>query len=196
MNRREAGEDFYFLNKLAKIGRIDYIKKTCVYPSSRPSLRVPFGTGKRIHRFLNHQCEEYILPDPRIFQILAEWFILMKQPFNYEAKDILKDAGMIHQGLAYFLNNSNFEQAWIKLRSNVKNEHTLVNQFHRWFDGFKTLKLINFLSREHYPPINMFAALKLILKMQEIDIPEFISSRDYIQLAVQKKIVTYLREIT
>lgn len=196
MNRREAGEDFYFLNKLAKIGDVDYIKKTCVYPSSRPSLRVPFGTGKRIHRFLNHQCEEYILPDPQIFQILAEWLMLMEHPFHFKAEDILKNAEIIHPGLVSFLNDTNFEQAWIKIRSNVKNEHNLVKQFHRWFDGFKTLKLINFLSREHYPPINMFTALKFILNMQKIGIPEFISANVYIQLEVQKNIIKYLREIT
>lgn len=48
MNRRRAGEDFYFLNKLAKIGGINYIKETRVFPSARPSFRVPFGDGRRI----------------------------------------------------------------------------------------------------------------------------------------------------
>jgi len=41
MNRREAGEDFYFLNKLAKLGDIGQIHATTVYPSARPSRRVP-----------------------------------------------------------------------------------------------------------------------------------------------------------
>jgi len=59
MNKREAGEDFYFLNKLAKIGSIDYIRDTCVFPSARSSSRVPFGTGKRIERFLSGQKQEW-----------------------------------------------------------------------------------------------------------------------------------------
>jgi glycosyltransferase involved in cell wall biosynthesis len=196
MNRREAGEDFYFLNKLAKIGDINYIKKTCVYPSARASLRVPFGTGKRIQRFLTHECEEYVLPDPQIFEILAKWLHLMEQPFHYDEKDILINAELIHPLLASFLNNYSFEQVWTRIRRNVKNQDTLINQFHCWFDGFKTLKLINYLSREFYPPINMFVAVDSILKMQQIPLPEFIRAANHLELAEQKMIVQYLREIT
>ena len=196
MNRREAGEDFYFLNKLAKIGNINYIKKTCVYPSARASLRVPFGTGKRIQRFLTHEQEEYVLHDPQIFEILAKWLLLMEQPFHYDEKDILINAGLIHPLLASFLTDCSFEQVWTRIRRNVKNEDTLINQFHCWFDGFKTLKLINYLSRELYPPINMFAAVDRILKMQQMPVPEFIRAADHPGLAQQKIIVQYLRKIT
>lgn len=196
MNRREAGEDFYFLNKLAKVGNIDYIRNTCVYPSARSSLRVPFGTGKRIHRFLNHQCEEYILPDPRIFRILGEWLQFMKRPFNYSAEYVMENAESIHPRLASFLTGWNFGQTWNKISRNSKNERNLINQFQSWFDGFKTLKLINFLSRECFPPVNMFAALKLLLKMKDMDIPKFIDSADYSKLADQKNVIKYLRQIT
>nr|MDA3778989.1 glycosyltransferase [Bacteroidales bacterium] len=48
MNRRQAGEDFYFLQKIFQLGGITEIKATRVYPSSRPSDRVPFGTGPMI----------------------------------------------------------------------------------------------------------------------------------------------------
>ena len=46
MNRRTAAEDFYFLNKLAKIGKIGTVTNTTVFPSARISERVPFGTGR------------------------------------------------------------------------------------------------------------------------------------------------------
>ncbi len=196
MNRREAGEDFYFLNKLAKVGKINYAKKTCVFPSARASLRVPFGTGKRIQRFLTHEQEEYVLYDPQIFAILANWLLLMEKPFPFDANDIIKNAELIHPLLASFLSDCSFEQAWTKIRLNAKDEHALIKHFHCWFDGFKTLKLINYLSREFYPPINMFAALESILKMQKIDIPEFVSAGNHPELAQQKKIVQYLRHIT
>lgn len=196
MNRREAGEDFYFLNKLAKIGQINYIKKTCVYPSARASWRVPFGTGKRIQRFLSHECEEYILPDPRIFVILLQWLMLVEQTFDKGAKDVLKNAGLINPLLASFLNDCNFERSWTKICRNVKNKTALINQFHGWFDGFKTLKLINRLSRELYLPINMFAAIDRILEMQRIPVPEFIRAVNHPDLAEQKKIIQFLRVIT
>ncbi|MBN1545769.1 MAG: hypothetical protein JW902_03825, partial [Syntrophaceae bacterium] len=46
--KRLAAEDFYFLNKLAKIGPIGHISETTVFPSPRLSARTPFGTGNKI----------------------------------------------------------------------------------------------------------------------------------------------------
>jgi hypothetical protein len=196
MNRREAGEDFYFLNKLAKIGNVDYIKETCVYPSARASLRVPFGTGKRIQRFLEGGQKEYVLYDPRIFEILRQWLSFMEKPFYYNEKKILETAGLIDPLLASFLSDCDFARTWSKIRRNVKDEDTLVNQFHCWFDGFKTLKLINHLTREFYFPIDMFTALERILKMNNIVVPEFVFDANPPDLASQEKIVQCLRRIT
>jgi len=92
MNKREAGEDFYFLSKLAKIGKISYIKETCVYPSARPSTRVPFGTGSRVQRFLSGKGQEYLLYDPQIFVILADWLELMKNPYNYGEYELFDES--------------------------------------------------------------------------------------------------------
>ena len=44
MNRRKAGEDFYFINKLIKGEIFGEINDTKVIPSPRISDRVPFGT--------------------------------------------------------------------------------------------------------------------------------------------------------
>ena len=53
MNRRQAGEDFYFLNKLTKLGTITEIDDVVVYPSARVSDRVPFGTGAAMAKWMN-----------------------------------------------------------------------------------------------------------------------------------------------
>ncbi len=45
MNRRMAGEDFYFIQKLLPAGGFFNLNQTTVYPSPRSSARVPFGTG-------------------------------------------------------------------------------------------------------------------------------------------------------
>jgi hypothetical protein len=97
MNKRAAGEDFYFLNKLAKVGRIDYIRETCVHPSARVSTRVPFGTGKRIERFLaGDAAKEYYLYDPQIFSILSGWLSLVHRMIDRDVDDILMEAKRIH----------------------------------------------------------------------------------------------------
>ena len=52
MNKRKAGEDFYFLHKIIPLGEFREINNTCVIPSPRESDRVPFGTGAAIGKYL------------------------------------------------------------------------------------------------------------------------------------------------
>jgi hypothetical protein len=197
MNRREAGEDFYFLNKLAKTGEVNYIKDTCVYPSARSSTRVPFGTGKRIQRFLSGaREEEYILYDTRIFTILGDWLELMKGSFLCDENEILTKAGEIHALLKNFLINNDFAVIWPKIRRNSKDEKTLARHFNDWFDGFKTLKLINYFTKEIYPQINMFEALNRILSMSGMQGPKQNSGIKIPKLEDQIEMLQYLRSMT
>jgi len=53
MNRRQAGEDFYFLNKLTNLGTVGEINDAWVFPSARVSDRVPFGTGAAMTKWMN-----------------------------------------------------------------------------------------------------------------------------------------------
>jgi glycosyltransferase involved in cell wall biosynthesis len=197
MNKREAGEDFYFLSKLAKSSKIGYIKETCVYPSARPSARVPFGTGKRIQRFLaGVHKEEYHLYDPRIFVILADWLQLMKNQFISGDDEILIKTERIHPMLKSFLIDCDFAAVWSKICRNAKDEKTLTRQFNDWFDGFKTLKLINYFTKKVYPQINMFEALNRILSMSGMSGLKLDSGTKIPNLEEQRKILQYLRTMT
>jgi hypothetical protein len=197
MNKREAGEDFYFLSKLAKVDKIGYIKETCVYPSARSSSRVPFGTGKRIQRFLaGVYKEEYFLYDPRIFVILADWLQLMKNQFIGGEDEIIIKTELIHPMLKSFLKSCDFDAVWAKICHNAKDEKTFTRQFNDWFDGFKTLKLINYFTREVYPQINMFEALERILSMLEMPGLKINTETKVPRLEEQIKILQYLRTVT
>jgi hypothetical protein len=197
MNKREAGEDFYFLSKLAKMSKIGYIKETCVYPSARPSARVPFGTGKRIQRFLaGVHKEEYLLYDPKIFVILADWLQLMKNQFICGDDEILIKTERIHPMLKSFLIDCDFAAVWSKICRNAKDEKTLTRQFNDWFDGFKTLKLINYFTKKVYPQINMFEALNRILSMSGMSGLKLNSGTKIPKLEEQIKILQYLRMVT
>ena len=197
MNKREAGEDFYFLSKLAKMSKVGYIKETCVYPSARPSARVPFGTGKRIQRFLTGEGkEEYLLYDPQIFVILADWLQLMKDQFICGEDEILMKTERIHPMLKFFLRDCDFAAFWSKICRHAKDEKTLTRHFNDWFDGFKTLKFINYFTKEVYPLINMFEALERILSMSGMSGLTLNSGTKILELEEQIKILQYLRKIT
>ena len=196
MNRREAGEDFYFLNKLAKIGSIDYIRNTCVFPSARSSSRVPFGTGKAVERFLSDRKKEYLLYDPRIFIIISEWLEFMNTAFLIREDEILIQANRINPALKLFLEDSRFADAWSKIRRNAKEEKTRRHHFHDWFDGFKTFKLIKYLTKTVYPQIDMFEALAEILTLLGISRSKINTRTNIPKLEDQMELLQYLRKIT
>ena len=196
MNKREAGEDFYFLNKLAKIGSIDYIRDTCVFPSARSSTRVPFGTGKAVQRFLSGEKQAHLLYDPQIFTIISQWLEFMGNALLMNEDEILAEAHRIHPALKSFLVESRFADAWSKICRNAKEEKTRRHHFHDWFDGFKTFKLIKYLTRTVYPQIDMFDALAEILTLMGMPVSKINIQTKIPNLEEQIKFLQYLRKIT
>ena len=196
MNRREAGEDFYFLNKLAKIGSVDYIRDTCVFPSARSSSRVPFGTGKAVERFLSGKTKEYLLYNPQVFIIIAQWLEFMNSSFLKHEDEILNNAHSINPALNSFLVGSRFAEAWSKIRRNANEEKALKHQFNDWFDGFKTFKLIKHLTNNAYPQIYMFDALAEILSLMGMPGQKINSGPEIPKLEEQIELLKYLRELT
>ena len=74
MTRRQAGEDFYFMQNLTHIGKVSEIKTTRVYPSARVSDRVPFGTGKSMQKWMNNEEDLSLTYDFQAFKDLRLFF--------------------------------------------------------------------------------------------------------------------------
>jgi len=190
MNRRKGGEDFYFLNKLAKVTAVGDIRSTTVYPSPRRSGRVPFGTGRRVLRFLEEKYDEYILYHPRVFSLLESWLrVVCRNPAENE-KTLLAAAGEIHPAVRTFLEERDFPAAWGKIRRNAKDERQLIRQFHGWFDGFETFKFIRFLSEAAFPPVSMFEALEVFFKAFKASFPTAPGRPPIPSLEMQEEILT------
>lgn len=168
MNRREAAEDFYFLNKLAKYDKVGRVTATTVYPSARLSRRVPFGTGRRVARFLEGRENEWRLYDPHIFTVIKKWLQVMEAAPERGEEEIMTAARGIDPLLELFLKHNNFSSTWAGVKRNVKQPGGLRRHFHCWFDGFKTMKLVHFLTEQGFPPVNMFRALEIILKLASV----------------------------
>lgn len=164
MNKRKAAEDFYFLEKLAKKFPIEKINETTVYLSSRSSWRVPFGTGQRVNRFLSNKENEYFLYHPDCFIILKKWNELFLNNNILSGTDYIRASGMIDKNLTGFLILQQFEKDWQNILNNIKNKSGIMKQKVRWFDGFRTLKLIHHLRDNEFGTAPMFDALdKLFL---------------------------------
>jgi len=152
MNRRKAGEDFYFLQKIIPLGNYNELNTTTVYPSPRSSDRVPFGTGAAIQKMLLQPQNDYLTYHLQAFLDLKTFFIHKNIFFekNYEnAKE-----GLIQKQISpiilFFLNENNFEEDLKKIIQNSPSLKTFNNRFFQWFDAFRVLKFLNFSHENHY----------------------------------------------
>jgi hypothetical protein len=203
MNKKKAAEDFYFLEKLAKLlikpdsgytGGIHTICGTTVFPSARGSWRVPFGTGQRVSRFIAGEHNEYVLYDPICFEILKNWLKLFDSAgSNSGADEILSGAKDIHPELYKFLVEHNFKNDWEHITGNSKSISQLAKQKVIWFDGFRTMKLVHHLRDTTDSEINMFDALDKLFALMGIN-PLRTNEYGTPCIDKQKEYLTFLRE--
>ena len=190
MNKRKAAEDFYFLEKLAKIYPIGKIKSTIVHPSKRNSWRVPFGTGKSVDRFLSAANDESLLYDPKCFVVLKNWLILLNDQSSIDYTSLIENASKINSTLPGFLIQNHLKNFIDKLNQKNISPNEINKQKHYWFDAFKTLKLIHYFRDTIYPNINMFEAIDDLLKLKNIEnkikrnsaIPDLETQKEYLLL--------------
>ncbi|MCU0345211.1 MAG: glycosyltransferase family 2 protein [Ignavibacterium sp.] len=190
MNKRKAAEDFYFLEKLAKVYPIGEIKSTFVHPSKRGSWRVPFGTGRSVDRYLSNTRDEYLLYNPRSFIVLKTWLEVFNDILISDQSALIRISKNIHPALSEFLTSQDFENFINKVLLKNNNTAEIEKQKHFWFDAFRTLKLIHYLREATYPDKNMFDAIDELLKMMKIensikrksDLPDLKTQKEYLKL--------------
>jgi len=194
MNKKKAAEDFYFIEKLAKIVNVKKINSTCVYPSPRGSWRVPFGTGQRVNRHLSKIQNEFVLYSPKSFFVLKKWNEIFLNSKIENANYYSEKSEEINIELFNFLIQNNFEESWNKILQNTKDEKQINKQKKIWFDGFRTLKLIHHLRDSVFPSVNMFDALDEIFRYLKINF-EINRSEEIPSIEIQIKYLEKLREL-
>ena len=142
MNKKKAAEDFYFLQELQKYRDIFHIKDILIYPSSRSSKRCYLGTSVRMRKCIDGELSINDLRyNENAYQILKDWLELALKSQDKTSQYILNQSKLIHIDLPTFLDKYNFSDSWCGLNVASNKKH-FINQFHRWFDAFKTFKLL------------------------------------------------------
>ena len=156
MNRRHAGEDFYFLQKISWLGPISELSTVTVFPSPRLSGRVPFGTGKAVGDYIESgQQTTYPLQAYRD----VEWLILQANPlwesgrFSEPPPNVLKR----------FLGEAFIESVTPEIRHNSSGAEAFRKRFFRWFNAFRLMKYLNFARDEKYGAIPVETAARALL---------------------------------
>jgi len=195
MNKRKAGEDFYFLEKLAKIDEIHKLDGATVFPSARISSRVPFGTGQRVKRFTDQAQNEYLLYNSESFEILKNWLEIFQNSIFLSSNEYLKAAKSIHPLLFEYLQEQKFEDNWDKILSHSKSDKQINKQKILWMDGFRTLKLIHYLRDNGLPMKNTFREINTLLEKMQVEI-DFKTKEDIPSIEGQLNYLQKMRGIT
>lgn len=145
MNVRQAGEDFYFLTKLMKCPGYTRLQKTTVFPSSRISHRVPFGTGRAMSEMVL-PCQEagrihppFLTYSPKPFRIVTDWvadFIHLYESGNHSGMEL-------HPEFANYLQKTGFFQTMDQIRNRSRSRDIFLKHLHHGFDAFRIMKWVN-----------------------------------------------------
>jgi len=164
MNRRQAGEDFYFLQQVFKTSGVAELSGTLVHPSPRASDRVPFGTGRSVGDMLADGEGRLLFYHPDVFTIVGEWLACVQDNVEKDGLWLMQLAGRISPVLSAFLEQAAFSAAWDNLRRQNADVTKLLSAFHSWFDAFRTMRLIHELSDNVYPRSAPEQAVATLLK--------------------------------
>lgn len=158
MNRRQAGEDFYFLNKLTKLGRIIEIEDVFVYPSARVSDRVPFGTGAAMTKWMNEDGDLTVTYNFAAFLDLKVLFDQVDSLFRNSADD--KFMTSLPASIQEYLQMVGFSVKLAEINRNSSSLSSFRKRFFQFFDGFIILRFLNLAHQKYYPQQNLSEAIK------------------------------------
>lgn len=149
MNRRQAGEDFYFLQNLVQLGPVGEITTTRVFPSARLSARVPFGTGPILQKWMNGEEDLNVTYSFQAFTDLKRLFEIKNQFFGAPETKINHLISTLPETIVQFLKTDDFIKELENLNRNCSTPETFQTRFFYSFNAFKILKYLNF-AHEHF----------------------------------------------
>lgn len=160
MNRRKAGEDFYFLQKIIPLGNFSELRHTSVFPSARASLRVPFGTGRMIAGWLAGDKNPGLVYHPQVFHALSLLFMRVEQLHAGSGQNCLADQ---HTSMQNFLEERQFTTHLAEIRRHTSSPQTFRKRFFHWFNAFQVLKYVHFATEHTWPKIPVWQAGSTVL---------------------------------
>ena len=146
---RQAAEDFYLLNKAAKIHPVHYSKECTITIKGRPSSRVPFGTGQAMQSIKADNCtlNSYA---PVIFERLETWVDAL---YHCSDSELLPRLQHLVPDYPYF-------KKFQKVLRQKANPRTSIRRRFEFFDPFQVMRFIHHLRDHHHPSIPLQEALQ------------------------------------
>jgi hypothetical protein len=149
--KRRAGEDFYLLNKIAKVGGVWRDRGAPIELRSRLSLRTPHGTGAAAARMVDQAAlSPEVFYSPQCFELMGVWLRALSDfaevPDAAACRTALVRGAGEHAGvLLPALESMGAFAALADAATRVKAGPARLRRLHTWFDAFRSLKLVHAL---------------------------------------------------
>lgn len=166
MPLRSAAEDFYILNKLAKVAPVHPATGPMVTIKARTSSRVPFGTGPAVQKLAESATpiDEPIFYDARCIDVLSQVHELFErwisaEAMNFSPDDFSRDLkAKLGTALARSIGQKLEQWHYKDAIAHIRQAATTLDQRRphlvTWLDGFKTLQLIHVIRDAGHPNVN------------------------------------------
>ena len=132
MTPKMSGEDFYFLQKIVKTGRLLHWNGEIVYPATRLSDRVFFGTGPALIKGIDGDWSSYPVYSQHLYDLVAETYKLFSKLYYEDVNTPLDE----------FLLTKFGELPWSALRLNFKTQGHFIRACHEKIDGLRILQFL------------------------------------------------------
>lgn len=157
MNKRKAGEDFYFLHKLVVNSGWKNITKATVYPSCRVSDRVPFGTGRAQMEWVEAGVGETY--NSEIYEVMKPLFTGVES--YYTTGLVLNYIQPVND----FLQSVDAINKLEEIKKKSISMDVFTKHFWQWMDGFMVMKLTHYLRDNGFPnQAVLMCAIELLAK--------------------------------
>jgi hypothetical protein len=171
MNKRSAGEDFYFIQKLLPAGGFFNLTSTTVYPSPRVSTRVPFGTGPVISRLTESPDAGLLSYNPEAFRELRLFFSMVDGFFCEETNIPDSKFSDLPPGIRLFISSEDWDYRITEIRNNTSGKDSFRKRFFSWFNMFRIVKYLNSVHDGHFAKVPVEDGAGDLLKMMGKDNP-------------------------
>ncbi|MEP7196342.1 MAG: glycosyltransferase family A protein [Saprospiraceae bacterium] len=179
MNKRQAGEDFYFLHKFSVIEQLGEIDEVLVYPSARISERVPFGTGKAVSNYLESGQQlsytfEAINYFGQVIKMIPRWY-------EMNTNEILLSIHLIENNLSnYFMTEKIIEEIE-RCKSNCSDLVSFNKRMLRWLNPFRLMKYLHYMRDHGYPDQEIKTEAIKLLSQSNITLPNMLDSKNLLE---------------
>ncbi|GHV57100.1 hypothetical protein FACS1894182_05110 [Bacteroidia bacterium] len=150
MGKQQAGEDFYFLQKVFPLGKTQFVDTTCVYPAARVSDRVPFGTGPAIAKMLHEKQFRKLSYRIEAFTELKNLFEKIDALFKQPAPAVERLFQDLPPHTQKFLEEDHFIEKIAEINRHTSTPANFKKRFFSYFTAFKLLKYLNFVHPNPY----------------------------------------------